>query len=34
MYFVEALDDVGNGRMVPDLEDEMPDVIVKLQRSQ
>jgi len=24
MYFVEALDDVGNGRMVPDLEDEMP----------
>jgi hypothetical protein len=34
MYFVEALDEVGNGRMVPDLESEMPYVIVRLRRVQ
>ena len=34
MYFVEALDEKGNGRMVPDLENEMPYVIVNLQRGQ
>jgi len=32
MYFVEAVDTKGNGRMYPDLEKEMPYVIVKLQR--
>ncbi len=32
MYFVEAMDREGNGRMFPDLEDEMPYVIVHLQR--
>ena len=32
MYFVEALDEAGNGRMYPDLESEMPYVIVHLRR--
>jgi hypothetical protein len=32
MYFVEALDREGNGRMFPDLETEMPYVIVRLDR--
>ena len=32
MYFVEAMDRVGNGRMFPDLEVETPYVIVKLKR--
>lgn len=32
MYFVEAIDGVGNGRMVPDLEKGMPYVIVPLNR--
>ena len=32
MYFVEAMDGEGNGRMFPDLEKEMPYVIVELQR--
>ena len=31
MYFVEAMDREGNGRMYPDLEHEMPYVIVHLQ---
>ncbi|MCH5373845.1 MAG: hypothetical protein JJ992_07705, partial [Planctomycetes bacterium] len=32
MYFVEAVDQNGNGRMVPDLEAEMPYVIVPVKR--
>lgn len=32
MYFVEVMDREGNGRMVPDLDSEMPYVIVHLQR--
>ena len=32
MYFVEAVDTYGNGRMYPDMEVEMPYVIVKLDR--
>jgi hypothetical protein len=32
MYFVETMDNNGNGRMYPDLEQEMPYVIVKLER--
>jgi hypothetical protein len=32
MYFVEAMDEEGNGRMAPDLEKEMPYVIVHLER--
>jgi hypothetical protein len=33
MYFVEALDIHGNGRMYPDMEVQMPYVIVKLDRT-
>jgi hypothetical protein len=33
MYFVEVVDNQGNGRMYPDLEIEMPYVIVKLDRT-
>ena len=32
MYFVEAIAKNGNGRMVPDLEQEMPYVIVSVTR--
>ena len=32
MYFAEAIDTQGNGVMIPDLEDEMPYVIVALER--
>lgn len=32
MYFVEAVDNQGNGRMYPDLDVEMPYVIVRLDR--
>lgn len=32
MYFVEAVDTKGNGRMYPDLESDMPYIIVNLQR--
>ena len=32
MYFVEAVDVQGNGRMVPDMDREIPYVIVKLER--
>jgi hypothetical protein len=32
MYFIEAMDNVGNGRIYPDLEKETPYVIVKVQR--
>jgi len=32
MYFIECMDTVGNGRLYPDLEVEMPYVIVKLNR--
>jgi hypothetical protein len=32
MYFVEVLDAKGNGRMYPDLEKELPYVIVQLAR--
>jgi hypothetical protein len=32
MYFVEVLDNQGNGRMVPDLDEEMPYVVVELKR--
>ncbi len=34
MYFVEAMDTVGNGRMYPDMEVETPYVIVHLERLQ
>ncbi len=32
MYFIEAIDGQGNGRMYPDLETQMPYVIVELNR--
>jgi hypothetical protein len=32
MYFIEAVDTQGNGRMYPDMDVEMPYVIVKLDR--
>ena len=32
MYFVESLDSLGNGCMIPDLEKEMPYVIVKTEQ--
>jgi hypothetical protein len=32
MYFIECMDDVGNGRMYPDLEEEMPYIIIRLKR--
>jgi hypothetical protein len=32
MYFVEALDSMGNGCMIPDLDKEMPYVIVKTEK--
>ena len=32
MYFVEAIDQKGNGRMYPDVETEMPYVILELER--
>ncbi|RLD91803.1 MAG: hypothetical protein DRJ29_13565 [Bacteroidetes bacterium] len=32
MYFVEALDSLGNGCMIPDLEKEMPYVIVQIEQ--
>lgn len=32
MYFVEVMDKQGNGRMVPDMEEETPYVIVRLDR--
>jgi hypothetical protein len=32
MYFVEALDSMGNGCMIPDLDKEMPYVIVKTEQ--
>ena len=32
MYFVEVLDSLGNGCMIPDLEKEMPYVIVKTEQ--
>jgi dienelactone hydrolase len=33
MYFIEAIDNQGNGTIYPDLEKETPYVVVKLQRS-
>ena len=33
IYFIEALPKNGNGRMVPDLEQEMPYVVVPVERS-
>ena len=32
MYFIEAMDNKGNGRIHPDLNLETPYVVVKLQR--
>jgi hypothetical protein len=32
MYFIEAMDKKGNGTIYPDLEQEAPYVVVKLQR--
>ncbi len=32
IYFIEAMDKHGNGRMAPDLEHEMPYVVVELER--
>ena len=32
MYFIEVMDTQGNGRMYPDLDVEMPYVVVKLER--
>jgi hypothetical protein len=32
MYFIEAMDNDGNGRIYPDLNKETPYVIVRLQR--
>jgi hypothetical protein len=32
MYFVEVMDENGNGRIFPDLEEEAPYVIVELER--
>ena len=32
MYFIETMDGAGNGRMYPDLELEMPYVVVRVQR--
>jgi hypothetical protein len=32
MYLIEAMDRHGNGRIYPDLHQEMPYVVVKLQR--
>ena len=32
MYFIEAMDEKGNGRIHPDLNQETPYVVVKLQR--
>jgi hypothetical protein len=32
MYFIEAMDNNGNGRIHPDLNQETPYVVVKLQR--
>ena len=32
MYFVEAFDKQGNGRMFPDMEKETPYIIVRLDR--
>jgi hypothetical protein len=34
MYFIEAMDAAGNGRIYPDLEKETPYVVVRLQRAQ
>ena len=33
MYFIEALDMKGNGRMYPDLDNEMPYIVVKPERA-
>jgi hypothetical protein len=33
MYYVQVMDDQGNGRMYPDLETEMPYVIVPVERA-
>jgi hypothetical protein len=30
MYFVEAVDSLGNGNMIPDLDRELPYVIVEI----
>ena len=32
MYFIEATDSLGNGRMFPDMEKETPYVIINLNR--
>jgi hypothetical protein len=32
MYFIEAMDTAGNGRIYPDLEVETPYIVVRLQR--
>ena len=32
MYFIEVMDTLGNGRMYPDLDVEMPYVVVQLER--
>ena len=34
MYFIEAEDKAGNGTIWPDLEKEMPYIIVQLQRDE
>jgi hypothetical protein len=32
MYFIEAMDNVGNGRIYPDMDKETPYVVIKLDR--
>jgi hypothetical protein len=31
MYYIEAIDNAGNGRIYPDLERETPHVVVRLE---
>jgi len=33
MYFIEAIDNQGNGKIYPDLEKETPYVVVRLRRA-
>jgi len=33
MYFIEVMDHLGNGRLYPDLEVELPYVVVRLERT-
>jgi hypothetical protein len=32
MYYIEAIDSCGNGRIYPDLEEETPYIVVRLRR--